>query len=153
MSRFKQNPSPEYRAAVRMLKLLKGDTAQIYAEATHERLHEDFAAARKLKERKPGSHVCVYRLKGSRQCRCYRIEDGVLRHQPIEIPEGDHLSEWTQGGRTVAILSQPYGLTFNGLRETFEFCEAHDLKVSINSYPSFHYPGVVLSLLFTRNGS
>lgn len=151
VSRFKGVTTPEYRQAVSVLKSVSTDAAQVYAEATHEKIRQEFAVLWRIKGRK-GGHVCIYRLKGSRQCKCNTVKGGFLTHQPIEIPRGDHLSEWTRDGQTVMILSQPYGLGYEGLQETLKFCEAHDLEVSINTYPSFHYPGSILSLIFTRKG-
>lgn len=147
ISRFKNEQSAEYQAAVRALRALpSGDASCAFADATHVSRLESFKGTRGAKQRQPGSHVCVERLKGKRRCPSYNVDC-------IEIPNGDHLSEWTINGKTVAILSQPYGLTYNGLRETLAFCEQHDLEVVIDTYPSFHYPGTVLSLIFTRKGS
>ena len=151
VSRFKGLTSPEYRAAVQVLRRLNRDAPMVYADAVHEKIKQEFAQSGRIKERKYG-HVCVYRLKGARQCKCYGIRSGNPAYQPIEIPHGDHLSEWTRDGQTVAILSQPYGIYHEAIEETMEFCRAHDLEVRISTYPSFHYPGAVLSVIFTRKG-
>lgn len=146
-SRFSTNQSAEYRAAVRALRALPaGDAPCAYADAVHLWLLESFRSNRGIKQRAPGSHVCVERLKGKRRCPA-PYSDACL-----EIPRGDHLSEWIVGGKTIAILSQPYGLSYDGLTETLAFCEQHELEVLIDTYPSFHYPGRVLSLVFTRRG-
>jgi hypothetical protein len=145
ISRFNGTQSAEYRAAVRALQALPlNETEPAYAEATCTRLLESFKKTRNLRRRSVGGHVCVNRLKGKR-CSGYGIDCP-------SIPHGDHLSEWKLGGKTVAILSQPYGLSFDGLGETLEFCNLHDLQVSIDTYPSFHFPSAVLSLTFTRKG-
>lgn len=145
MSRFMNSQTPAYKAALACLTVAKGvDVQRLVADVTHGQLRDSFIKLYGLKERK--GHACTHRLKGSRQCRCYTREG----YKPLDIPHGDHLSEWVRGGRTVAILSQPYGIHHKALVETMEFCKAHDLSVDIGSYPSFHYPGVVISLLFTR---
>jgi hypothetical protein len=144
VSRFKTEQSTEYQAAVRaLLALPVDDTEPTYADATHKQHLESFAESRNIRQRRD-AHICVERLKRTRK-RC-------LSANCLQIPNGDHLSEWARDGVTVAILSQPYGLGFDGLRETLAFCDEHDLEVAIDTYPSFHYPGAVLSLIFTRRG-
>jgi len=144
-SRFNSNPSADYRAAVDALrKLPEGHRDRAYADACHDDLFKGFKNSRKVTQRTTGGHVCVNRLKGSRR-RCYGVDCP-------EIPDGDHLSEWKRSGTTVAILSQPYGLGFDGLRETLAFCDEHGLQVTINTYPSFHFPSTVISLIFTQKG-
>lgn len=151
MSRFKGVTTPQYWAAVGVLKELSSDAVTVYADAVYEKVKQEFVETRRIKERKDG-HACVYRLKGSRQCKCYRVSGGRPVYRPINIPRGDHLSEWMQDGHTVAILSQPYGMGHETLEETLQFCKEHDLEMRIDTYPSFHYPGAVLSVLFTRKG-
>ncbi len=143
-SRFNWNQSPEYRAAVESLKVLPlGEANAVYGDAVHEELLAHFQT-NGLRERR-ADHVCVNRLKGER-CRGWG-DGGPLCPQ---IPAGDHLSEWTRDGKTVLILSQPYGLSFERLKETVKFCEAHGLQVSTDTCFSFHYPGRVLSMVFSR---
>lgn len=153
MSKFISNPSTDYTRAIEALsKLPDHDIVRVYADTVHLSLLESFTTRYKIKRRRPlGYHVCVHRLKGNRQC------PGYARYAPHglrcpQIPDGDHLSEWVSKNKTVAILSQPYGLTFKSVVETVKFCKEHGLQVEIDSYPSFHFPGVVLSLVFTRKG-
>lgn len=150
--RWNYETTPEYRAAVAALcKLSPDDVRSAYGDASYQHLMDSFTETRKVKQRK-GSHVCVHRLKGNRQCPGYSRAYATNKMRCPEIPHGDHMSEWMSDGKTVAILSQPYGMLHESVVETVKFCEANDLDVEFDTYPSFHNPGGVLSLIFTRKG-
>jgi hypothetical protein len=150
--RFNYETTPEYRAAVAALgKLSPEDVQSAYGDASHQHLLDLFTKLRGVKRRK-GEHVCAHRLKGNRQCLGYAPAYAPSPRLCPDIPHGDHLSEWTAGGETVAILSQSYGMLHDDVAETLAFCDANGLDVEFSTYPSFHNPGGILSLIFTRKG-
>jgi hypothetical protein len=143
---FLHQPSPlcqEARTLLARLHAAEGsDVVQrTAADVLADAALADFIRTRQVR-RRPGSHVCVSRLLGQR-CRSYGCP---------QIPCGDHLSEWCRGRETVAIVSQPYGLYGKQLRETMAFCEQYGLDVDIDTWPSWHFPGSVLTAVFTRQG-
>lgn len=160
-SRFNSKSSPLWKSAVGALRrLLEAEgtngVESAYAEAVADRHEEDWIARRALKLHR--GHCCVNRLLGKRcqHGRAYLpLGSGTLvvatqSAGTIEIPKGDHLSEWTHNGKTDVILSQPYGLTYKGIKETVAFCERYGLEASIDTWPSFHLPGAVLSVEYSR---
>lgn len=56
----------------------------------------------------------------------------------------DHLSFWERDGVPAVIVGQPYQLYGDTLKEMMAFAKAYDLKVSVRTAPSWHYPGSVL---------
>lgn len=94
-------------------------------------------------------HACVNRLIGKR-CGIGNLKcvDPCPR-----IPAGDHLSLWNKDGKPFVIVSQPYGLTWSALVETVQFCERYGLRPDIDTWPSWHSPGKVLTILYFRNGT
>jgi hypothetical protein len=115
-----------------------------YAEAVAEKYLVDFMRTRQV-FRRPGTHVCLYRLLGKR-CPRYSCPS------PSMIPGADHMSEWLQGGKTVCLISQPYGLSYDAMRDTVTFCERYGLEADIHTWPSWHCPGAVLTLFYTVKG-
>jgi hypothetical protein len=88
---FQHQPSPQWRATVAVLQGLaeaEGVTSvhTAYAEAVAEKYLVDFMRTRQV-IRRPGTHVCLYRLLGKR-CPRYSCQS------PSMIPRADHMSEW-----------------------------------------------------------
>jgi excisionase family DNA binding protein len=93
-----------------------------------------------------GSHVCHHRLLGKKKC------PDTFEHpcDSPNFPGQDHISEWTRDGKTVKIISQPYGLSYETLRETVKYCEKHGLRADI-SPESWHFPGRTLRIDYSVN--
>lgn len=62
----------------------------------------------------------------------------------------DHVNLFLRDGKAAAFTSQPYGLDWERLRSTVEFCKAHELEVSIDGAMSWHFPGDTILLHFTK---
>lgn len=159
--RFKDNPTAKYKEAVRVLRELieaeGGDTAsracaeamaheerRWYAEK-HHRVWTDKDV--KLTEREI-SHVCIHRLKGAKRCPdSYKNPCGMNLPQ---LPCADHLSEWHAGGKTMTIVSQPYGgLDLDAMREIINFCELNGLQADVSA-GSWHFLGHTLRIEYSR---
>ncbi len=112
--------------------------ARAYAEATAESYHEVFAKSRGLKE--SDGRLCIQKLLG-RQC----------NFQDCSPPGGDHDTLWLKDGRPALYLMQPYGLGWNKMRELIAFCLRHGLRADVDVWPSFHFPGHVLSVCLVKS--
>lgn len=62
----------------------------------------------------------------------------------------DHGTRWLRAGQPYCLLGQPYDLSADDLAELHEL-QARGLHVSITTWPSWHYPGAVLSVLVNRH--
>lgn len=112
--------------------------SRAYAEAVAEAYEASFARSRGLKPSQ--GHACVYRLIG-RRCQGTHLAP----------PGGDHDTLWLKDGRPEIYLMQPYGLGWRKMRELIAFCLQHGLKADVDVWPSFHFPGHVLSVCLTRD--
>jgi hypothetical protein len=145
-SPFLDKPSSLCQEAVAILRRLEAEGGydviiDAVAEATAEVALAHFMRTKQVSRRR-GGHVCVNRLLGTRcPSVCF-----------LRIPAGDHLSEWCRGKQTVAIVSQPYGLPPEALRETMAFAEQYGLDVTMSEGPGWHFPGRTLLVVFTRQG-
>jgi hypothetical protein len=136
--------SQKYKEAVKILKELveqegTGVTMRAYAEAVYEKSQKNFANFYDGIELVRKSHVCLNRLLGK------RCKSGTC-DSPRSIPAADHCSEWKKDGKTFIIVSQPYGLSYDSLKETVAFCEENGLEAEVRSGPSWHFPGAVLTI-------
>lgn len=152
--RDKSKRTAQYEAAVRTLRQLveaEGESAasDACAEATAEKRREDYQRAGGLKQSE--GQVCVQRLLGN-QCHRYShpYREGDCECDP---PGADHQTLWLKDGQPFVYLSQPYPLGLETLRKTVRFCDRFDLDMVISTWPSWHYPGNVLSVEFTRRGN
>ena len=151
MSRsFLKNPSPRYRQAVHALGELlaaSGEDAvqRAFAEAMSEYIERGFARQFKVIRSKAG-HVCYMRLKNGK---CKDTFENPCP-SPYGIPAMDHVSEWKQNKKTDMIVSQPYGLSYEALKETVEFCEKMGLEADISANHSWHFPSWTLLVKYTR---
>jgi hypothetical protein len=89
----------------------------------------------------PG-RICIHRLNGKRRHdnhKCYP-------------PAGDHCSLWLDKntGRPKFFISQPYQIYDYNLEETIKFCHENNLEFVITSYPSWHNPGNVIFIEYSR---
>ncbi|GEM_PF-2102631 len=53
----------------------------------------------------------------------------------------DHPSLWLKDGRPYTFVGQPYGLTFEDLKDILHYCEEYDLTASVDAGLSWWYPG------------
>ncbi|MBI4377240.1 MAG: hypothetical protein HY549_12420 [Elusimicrobia bacterium] len=131
----------KYAQALRALReLLEAQGEDVvgcaYAEAVAQSRYDRFAV-KGLKQ--SDGRLCVQRLWG-KQC---DLKDCVP-------PSGDHDSLWLRDGKPAVYLTQPYGLTWETMRRLMAFCERHGLKADIDTWPSFHFPGQVLSVQLSK---
>jgi hypothetical protein len=142
----RKNRTPEYEAAITALrKLITPDNhidmaQRAFAEAVCDETLKKWAALRGLKP--AGGHPCVHRLLGKR---CSGLGD-----EPCYPPNSDHLSMWNRNGRPYCLVSQPYGLNHKQIQEIMHYCQTKGLTVDIDTWPAWHFPGVVLHVLIRR---
>lgn len=152
-SKFHKNGSQKYRQAVKAIQELVaaegGDVAtRAYAEAVHTAVRDAYQKDNGVVPAKD-SHVCANRLKGAKYCPDKYNTTGIAKCD-LRIPNSDHLSEWVKDGETFSIVSQPYGLSFEALKEMIKFCEQHQLVPYISADRTWHFPGSTLSIEFRR---
>jgi hypothetical protein len=143
--RFNSKPSPVYKQAVQAcLALLSQEGSDAVrracAEANWEAVREEYLRIFNLKPSHRW-HVCVHRLMGKR---CPND------NSHLQIPGADHLSEWKTDHRTSVIVSQPYRLPFELMKQIVDFCEVHDLRADAQAEWSWHFPGSTLMIAFRR---
>jgi hypothetical protein len=75
---------------------------------------------------------------------------GKQRPAVSKIPPAiDHGTLWGKDGKTPSLLvSQPYKLTHDHLRQIMDFCEANGLDVEVAGWPSWWKPGMALTVIF-----
>jgi hypothetical protein len=66
------------------------------------------------------------------------------------LPASDHLKEWMVNGKTVSIVSEPYQLSLNNMREIVSYAEANGLDVFVSADRAAHFPGHTLHIEWTR---
>lgn len=147
---FLSHPSLRDVAIIRDMQGLRDVNGLEYVErviaiVTAPARHHAFAQRYHVTQRR--GHICVERLQGKRSC-TKRTCSSLFP----PIPGGDHVSEWMRNGQTVCIVSQPYGVSAELFVETAQYCDAHDLDVSIDATLAWHFPGKSLLLIYTRKG-
>jgi hypothetical protein len=70
----------------------------------------------------------------------------VCNFQDCAPPAGDHDTLWLKDGKPALYLMQPYGLAWDDMKKLVTFCERHGLRAQVDTWPSFHFPGWVLSI-------
>ena len=121
--------------ALRALMAVQGSdvVSLAYAEVVADEHREVFAKSRGLKE--SGGRLCVHRLLG-KQC----------NFEGCQPPAADHDTLWLKDGKPALYLMQPYGLCWEDIKKLAAFCERHGLEARVDTWPSFHFPGAVLSI-------
>lgn len=66
-------------------------------------------------------------------------------------PGADHLRFVIRKDGTRELLSQPYGLSWDALRDLVAWCEGHELVAEVDAY-SGHFPGQTLAVRIRRGG-
>jgi hypothetical protein len=144
---FLARPSEQAKSAIAALQVVAHeesyDTAsRVSAIVQTDHAFEAFVKRYGLKRANGGQ--CIQRLT---QGRCY----GGYPHKRCACrpPAADHITLWNKDGKPAIYVSQPYGLSYKDLQETLAFCEAYHLNVLVDTWPSWHFPGHTLSLLYT----
>lgn len=143
-------PSQRYADAVTALAALvqaEGPDAatRAYAQATWETRREQWAAKHGGLKQSAG-HVCLSRLLGKRRCN----EAGPDTLRPCRPPGADHCSLWLKDGVPEVLVSQPYGLGLQTMRELVALCDRCDFDASVDTWPAWHFPGGVLMVEIRR---
>lgn len=143
MTHFNWNPTDDYLAAVQSIKDLApehGTPVDAYADAVATRAKEQWAEKRGWEEISP---ECINALWGEA---CNRP---VMSHE-CTPPGGDHESMWAKDGFPVALVSQPYGLTWPTIQALTAYCVTRGLEWTVDAWPAWHYPGAVVFVTVTR---
>lgn len=153
---FISHPTPAYHRAVEALRALISEkegtdyATRAYAEAVWE---EDYEIFKEWSKSRPcdAPHVCVHRMRRER-CPSNRRDPGVcLTHF---LPAADHLSEWREEeGNERFIVSQPYSLDYDSMKELVEYCEKLHLRADVSARLSWHFPGETLRIVIRNNAS
>lgn len=132
-----------YIRAVDAIAALPNTDAQrrAYAEASWRRLCDDWARMNGLKLSQ--GHACINRLMGKR---CTGWPDRDCRP-----PMADHCSLWNKNGKPEVYVTQPYPQATSELEQLFGFCKERNLHVTVGTWPSWHFPGAVLTVEIRRN--
>ena len=161
MTAFNKKPSPTYLQALSaMHKLMEEEGGDFVRRACADVTWEDnkriFAKREGLKEAKTSS---IERLTGKRSekeiVRLFKessqsLEDySRLSEKPV-LPKDDHSSLWLKDGKPYAYVSQPYQLSLNDVKKLASFCDEYNLDMLIEAYPSWHFPGEVLTVKVTK---
>lgn len=142
-----------YLAAIKALQALieaegldKANRA--FAEASDEAIRESFSKREGVTP--AGGHICVRRLLGKKCTLGYpsEVRDGSSH---LCLPPGsDHWSLWNKEGKASLLVSQPYDLSYNTLKEMINFCEVNGLEVNINADATWHFPGRVVGVVWSK---
>jgi len=142
-----------YLAAIKALRdLIEAEglnkANRAYAEASAETIQESFAKIEGAT--RAGGRMCMRRLLGKKCTVGYpsEIRDGAS-HECVP-PGSDHVSLWNKDGKASMLVSQPYDLSYRTLKEMLAFCEDHGLEVDISTYPTWHFPGQVLGVIWRK---
>jgi hypothetical protein len=95
-------------------------------------------------KQKSTGHVCEYTLAGQR---CMDRH----RYAPYTIPALDHPSVWTKDGKLHTIVSQPYHLRYEDMKQTVAMCELLGLEADVDAWDSWHFPGATLLITYRQH--
>lgn len=138
--------TPDYLEAVEALRRLAaagGSPERAFAEAVAEDYEAHYAEANGLK--RSSGRPCARRLTGGR---CANHEDhGHDYHlaypslrDPCTVPGADHSVLWLKDGKPARFTTQPYGLSWETLRELVRYCEDRGLEAHIDARMAWHFP-------------
>ena len=57
---------------------------------------------------------------------------------------------WLKRGKPDTYLMQPYQLTWEDMKNLVALCEKNGLRADVTPWPSFHFPGGVISVHIRR---
>lgn len=151
--RFLHNPTEKQLEALQALRDVvvgagesgTGAATRVFAEAIHQERQLAWASSRGLKL--SGGHACLARLLGKRCAIEYRETTDKI---PCLPPGADHCSLWNKDGKPEVFVFQPYGMSYDTIRELTMFCEQWELRFYIDALPSWHFPGGVLTVQIRR---
>jgi hypothetical protein len=127
---FNFHPDVEYLNA--MSALDKTDPSRVCAECLAKQRDERLA-----KDGYVPSHVGIQGL----------IDCIELAPPP---PADDHGRLYVKNGRPQFYLSQPYGLSFENLKQIIQYCDEWGLEASIDGLQSNWYPGDTIAVLYQK---
>ena len=70
----------------------------------------------------------------------------------LQIPGLDHPTCWTKQGRRV-VISEPYGISYQTLRQMVNFAEMYGLEFSIDARFQSWNPGRCDAVIWTKQGA
>lgn len=70
-----------------------------------------------------------------------------------DIPAGDHVTYWNKDGKPYAVVSQPYAFRNDEVITAAAMMEKYGLSVCVQTWPSWHFPGSVITMIWTRKGA
>jgi hypothetical protein len=80
-----------------------------------------------------------------------RKKFGLDRYSWPSLACDDHCTLWSnKETKEYWWLSQPYGITQNDARKLNEDAEKYGLEFMIDAWPSWHFPGRVLTIIWKR---
>lgn len=147
--RFMSNPTQKQLEAVQAMRAVLTENGEsgtavatrAFAEATYQERLQTWAVTRHLKQ--AGGHVCIARLLGKR---CSIGYQNAESKPPCLPPGSDHASLWNRDGVPFVFVFQPYGMSYEAIRELTAFCEQWELRFDIDDWPSWHFPGAILTV-------
>lgn len=134
--------TPAYVAAVQALTALDDHdlASRAAAEATWRLRLEAWAQQRGV--RLSQGHACIARLLGKR---CpWTLQHVPPGHPPCQPPGVDHPRFWVKDGKPYAFTFEPYVLNLRTLRKLVDFCEQWGLDLTIEGWPTGHFPGATV---------
>ena len=145
---YVSNPSKDYSNMVESIidfveKEGLDNARRAFSDATSQLTRSEIMVG--FKERAQ-SHVCIYRLLGEKKCLHNEENESPI----LSIPGQDHLSEWTKDKITEKIISQPYNLSFEQLKDMILFCQDNRLRVDFSGF-SWHFPGRTFLVEFAKD--
>jgi hypothetical protein len=149
MSAFVSKPSAAYCETVAQIKALieaegVDNASRACAEAMRDALKACYAARVKAKPRET-PHTCIRRLQGKRSC-----GGGNLHAMVDRPPRTDHATEWHQAGKTVSIVSHPYGISLKDMRDIVSYCDQHGFDAQIDA-SSWYFLGHTVRLEWRKH--
>jgi hypothetical protein len=151
--RFVSKPTEAWTSTVTTLKALAAAEGwdrvdRAFAAATTVSINENLAARLGKAKRSP-AHPCIARLI-SGTCSWSKGREPYEHEPPCEPPVDDHPSLWIRDGKPVAYVSEHYDLDLPHMREIIVFADRWQLDVWFSAYPSPHFPGRTMAVVYTK---
>ncbi len=121
-----------------------GDLGQFIGALGEGYYRASFEAGYKVKPTR--GNLWIGRLLGLHPTRYWRRgTTGV----PERLPGADHDGLWLRNGKPWAWTTQPYDLDQRSLRAMLDFCDAHDLEMTVSG-GSWHFLGRTVLVVISR---
>lgn len=125
---------PKVQVALQAMREISPDLRRlVFAETNCEEEFNDFMESRRLKQSTSGNFM--------------RILEKVEFGKP---PNDDHGVLFNRNGKAHTYVSQPYQIGLSAAKEMVEFAEKHGLEFNISTYPAWHFPAGVISVVWRR---